>query len=315
MLLRICLLTCTLVVTAFPVFSQYADGPVTLTLKYQLTQGDQFEVTQHEQQESYLTLDGVTQRTSNQRDAVLLLTLREVNTTGATIDASFKQINLLSSSADQKISVNTTTGDNSLYNRLFKAMTGKTFTIVFQQNGTIKSITGLDPIFDEMIAAVPEVKADEKPILKKFLESQFGPEALKASMGLIMPYYPPQAVQVNDSWMNQLYTSDFYHGRIDNFWKLTYGDKYSVKLTNQGKFTTDATEQVDLGGGDKGFVDLAGEITGNYLLNPQTYWPSMCITHTELDGNYIYKATAKRKKDIKVPVHVVMNASYQFKHL
>jgi hypothetical protein len=309
------LLTCSLVIAAVPAFSQYADKPAALPLKYKFTQGDQFEVTQHEQQESYLSLDGVTQRTSNRRDAVLVLILRQVSATEATIDASFKQITLLSSSEDQKISVNTTTGDNSLYNRLFKALTGKTFTLVLQQNGTIKSVTGLNPIFDDMIAAVPEVKADEKPILKKFLESQFGPEALKASLGLVMPYYPPQAVQVNDSWMNQLYTSDFYHGRIDNFWKLSYGDKYSAKLSNAGKFTTDASEEVDLGGGDRGFVDLSGEITGNYVVDPQTGWPSMCITHTELNGNYIYKAAKKRKQDIKVPVRVVMNASYQFKHL
>lgn len=315
MSLRMFFLACSLVIATFPAFSQYADKPVAIELRYKLNQGDQFEVTQHEQQESYLSLEGVTQRTSNQRDAVLVFTLREVGATEATIDASFKQITLLSSTADQKISVNTTTADNSLYNRLFKALTGKTFTVVLQQNGTIKSVTGLDPIFDDMIAAVPEVKANEKPILKKFLESQFGPDALKASLGLILPYYPPQAVQVNDSWMNQLYTSDFYHGRIDNFWKMTYGDKYSVKLNNQGKFTTDASEEVDLGGGDRGFVDLSGEITGNYVINPQTYWPSMCITHTELNGNYIYKATKKRKQDVKVPVHVVMNASYQFKHL
>lgn len=184
-----------------------------------------------------------------------------------------------------------------------------------EPGGTVKSIGGLDAIFDKMIKAVPEVKSKEKPTLKKFLQSQFGAEELKSTLSFVLPYYPGHKVQTGDSWMSQLYTEGFYHGRIDNYWKLDYGDNYTIKLSNNGKFTTDATELIDLGSGEEGYIDLKGELQGKYVIDPETKWPSMCIIHTELNGHYTYKAAKKRKRDIKVPVRVVMDASYNFKHL
>jgi hypothetical protein len=309
------LITALLLTPFFASQAQQETEATSIQIKYKFNKGDQFEEKQRSQEDSYLNLNGDNQRTTNQKNTTLLFTVTAVNSIQATIEASYKQINLLSSSSDQHVSVNTSSDDNGMYNRLFKAMIGKKFTIVMQYNGTLKTITGLSPIFDQMVAAVPEVKAKERPTLKKFLQSQFGAEALKASFAVVLPYYPAREIQANGSWSNLLYTGGFYHGRIDNYWKLEYNDKYTIKLSNKGKFVTDSSEQVDLGGGQKGFVDLDGEVHGNYVIDPQTDWPSICITHTELNGNYIYLSPKKRKKNVEVPVRVVMDASYQFKHL
>lgn len=284
-------------------------------LSYHFTKGDQFEIKQHSQQDSYITLGGVESRTTNGQDGVLQLTVDTVTGNQATMTATFKQIMLLSSNQDQHISVNTTTDDKGVYNRLFKAMTGKTFTVVLQQNGTVKSVSGLNTIFDQMIAAVPEVKADERATLKHFLQSQFGPEAIKFGLSFVLPSYPVRSVQVNGSWMNQLYTGGFYSGRLQNYWKLEYGDKYTIKLSNRGTFSTDSTQEVDMGGGQKGFVDLKGEVKGQYVLDPETDWPTICISHMELKGNYIYESKKRKKDNILVPVRMVKDVSYQFKHL
>jgi hypothetical protein len=284
-------------------------------LSYHFTQGDRFQIKQHSQQDSYLTVDGVESRTTNGQDGVLELTVDTITGNQATLTASFKEISLLSSNRDQHISVNTTTDDQGTYNRLFKAMTGKDFTIVLEQNGTVKSVSGLEAIFDQMIAAVPEVKVTERATLKQFLESQYGPEALKFALSFVLPSYPSRSVQLNGSWMNQLYTGGFYSGRLQNYWKLDYGDKYAIKLSNKGNFSTDSTQEVDMGGGQKGFVDLKGEVKGQYVIDPETDWPTMCISHMELGGNYIYENKKHKKKNILVPVRMVKDVSYQFKHL
>lgn len=284
-------------------------------LAYHFTKGDQFQITQHSQQDSYLTVDGVESRTTNEQDGTLALTATAVSGNQATFSATFRQITLLSSNADQHISVNTTSEDTGVYNRLFKAMTGKSFTIVLENSGTVKSVTGLDSIFDQMIAAVPEVKAADRPVLKKFLESQFGPEAVRFSLAFVLPNYPARSVQLNGSWMNQLYTGGFYSGRMQNYWKLDYGDRYTIKLHNKGNFSTDSTQEVDLGGGQKGFVDLKGEVTGNYVIDPETDWPTLCVSHMELNGNYIYEMKKGKKNKLFVPVRMVKDVSYQFKHM
>lgn len=302
--------------TAFPgAYAQLNNSSNEFNLQYQFTEGDQFQVKQHSQEDSYLDLNGVEQRTTNQLDAIMLLTVTQVNAAQATLEATYKQINLLSSSQNQSITVNTSSDGKDVYNRLFKAMTGKKFTIIMRHNGIISNISGLNSIFDGMIAAVPEVKASERETLKKFLQSQFGAQALKGNLALVLPYYPDMAIQMNGTWTNQLYTNGFYNAHTDNYWKLTFGDKYAINLTNQAKFTTDPTQTVDLGGGQKGHVDLKGTVQGQYMIDPSSGWPSMCIIHAELKGDYIYINPNNSKRNVKVPVRVVKDASYQFKHL
>lgn len=284
-----------------------------LDLHYHFDKGDQFQVHQHANQETYLTLKDVPQRTTNQMDAVLLLTVRDVTEGGgATLDAEYKKISLQSSQDNLNVSVNTEAASDDVFNRLFKALIGKKFTISMDADGTIDTITGMGAIFDQMIGAVQGVKEKEKPVLKTFLENQMGAEQVKANLAVVLPYYPQYKVRTGDSWSSHLYTEGFYHGRIDNYWKLTYGTRYMVKLENKGQFGTDASEEVDLGGGQKGRMDLNGEMIGKYVIDPATSWPSMSIIHTELTGKYTY---IMKKKNMDVPVRIVKDASYQIKHL
>lgn len=313
-MIRKILLTALILVAGMNAFAQ-EETVESYDFKYKFEQGDQYQVTLQTQQESYLTVNGTQSRTTNQRQAQMLFSVQSVNHLEATIAVSYEKLVLISSSSDNQISVNTETEDNGLYNRLFKPLIGKKFTVVLQANGTVKSVSSLSSIFDEMIAAVPEVKSGEKKTLKQFLDAQFGADALKAELAKVLPYYPVRTVQLNGSWSNILYTDGFYHARINNYWKLDFGDKMAINLSNKGRFVSDSTETVDLGGGNTGYVDLKGEMRGKYLLDPETYWPTSCITNTELSGNYIYLNPKKKKKNVTVPVRVVMNASYKFKHL
>lgn len=314
MMKKVVIIACILL-TAVGAYAQEQSRQESFDFKYQFKQGDQFEITLHTQQDSYLTMDGTPSRTTNQRDAQILFTIASVNRLEATIEASYQKLVLISSSGEDNISVNTESSDNGLYNRLFKPLIGKKFTIVIQSNGALKSISSMDAIFDQMIAAVPDVKENEKATLKQFLKAQFGSAALKAELVKVLPYYPVRTVQLNGSWSNLVYSDGFYHARINNYWKLDFGDKMAINISNKGRFVTDSSEQVDLGAGNKGFVDLKGETLGRFLIDPKTYWPASCIVHTELNGNYIYLNPKKKKDNIIVPVRVVMDDSYKFKHL
>lgn len=305
----------TLILSTFLSAFAQNDNPDSFDLKYKFKAGDEYEITVHSQQDSYLTMDNVPTRTTNQRDAQIHFLIKSINHFEATIEADYQKLILVSSSGDDHISVNTGSDGKGLYDRLFKPLIGKKFTIVLQNTGTVKSVSDMSSIFDQMIAAVPEVKSSEKNTLKQFLEAQFGADALKADLAKVFPFYPLRTVQLNGSWSHLLYTEGFYHARINHYWKLDFGDKLAINLSNKGLFVTDSTEQVNLGNGNKGFVNLKGEMTGHYLVDPETYWPTSCITHTELKGEYIYLNPNRKKKNVDVPVRVVMDNSYKFKHL
>lgn len=286
-----------------------------ISLHYHLQLHDRFEMTQHSQQDSYLTLDAGPQRTTQQLDATMLFTVDSLKAGGAVLRVHYESLNLQTSQDQQNISVNTAAAGTDQYSRLFKAMMGQDFFMTLLPDGTLGSIYGMNRVFDRMIAAVPELKPADKATLKHFLQSQFGPAALKTSLAYVLPRYPDHQVQTGDSWMDIEYTKGLYNGRIDNYWRLDYGDRFTLRLSNKGKFSTDASQKVDFGGKQKGYVNLQGTIEGHCLLDPETDWPAMVISHSEMKGNYVYEAERRKKRELKVPVRVVMDASFQFKHL
>ena len=289
-----------------------------LDLRYQLNEGEQFSIQQKANEETYLTLNNVPQRTSNQKTTTLLLTVQHMGAGGvATLQAEYKQINLYSNQDNITIAVNTEGSETDIYNQLFKALTGKPFTIQMKTNGEILDIKGMDTIFSQMIAALPGVKEKEKPQLMEFLNNQMGPDQIKANLSLVLPYYPDFKVHTNASWSSHLQTKGFYNGRIDNYWKLTFGTKYMIKLENKGLFGTDASQVVDLGSELEGRMQLDGQITGQYIIDPATAWPTRSILHSELKGDFTYflKKRKKKKGELKAPVRVVRDASFEIKHL
>ncbi len=299
-------------------FSGLLSAQEYLDLHYTFKAGDQYQIHQKASQETYLTVQGVPQRTSNQKEALLLLTVKNVAPGGiAEMEAEYKRIILHSNEKNNTISVNTEMQEDDIFNRLFKSLIGKKFTIEMATNGNIEAVSGMDTIFNQMIAALPGVKKKEKPVLKEFLIKQMGPEQIKSSLSLVLPYYPSFNVRTGDSWSSHLNTKGFYNGRIDNYWKLTFGTPHIVKLENTGKFGTDASEVVDLGSGQKGRMNLDGEIKGTYVINPETAWPTRSVIHSELNGDFIFYIMKKKKKkdELKVPVRVVRNGSYEIKHL
>lgn len=288
-----------------------------LEMQYTLAKGDRFEMTQHSRQENYLTLDGVLQRTTQELDAVIQFSVTAMEYPTATLEGRFEKLTLLSSGDNQQVSVNTGGDENDLYNKAFKQIIGKPFRLSMYTDGTIKDIQGLESLFDSIVSTLSLKKEDERNAMKQLLESQFGSEELKAKLVMVLPHYPSHAIGTGDSWLDVIYTDGFYHGRIDNYWKLDYGDSHTIKLSNRGKFTTDNSEVVDLGSGLKGTIDLAGETQGRFAVDPATGWPLICTQHTELNGKYTYKANRKLKlkRDLEVPVRVVSDINYHIKHL
>jgi hypothetical protein len=62
---------------------------------------------------------------------------------------------------------------------------------------------------------------------------------------------------------------------------------------------------------------IEGTQSINYLVNRESGLPSICVQNTEMKGEYIYLANRKKqlKKDLKVPVRIITNASYKIKQV
>ncbi len=286
-----------------------------IPLQYHFSKGDRFEMQRQSTRDSYLQIQGVSQRTTQQLKDTLLFTIASVSDGTATISVQFKNIFLLASGDNRQMSVNTQSGGKDIFNQVFRKIINKPFTLTMTSGGMIKNISGLSEILQNMQETVAKKSASERAAFKTLLEQQFGPEALKTSLQEALPQYPDNSVRTGDSWTNFLNTGGALSGRIQYYWKMDYGDKYSINLSSKGNFSTDKDKVVPLGNNMEGNVMMTGELQGKYAIDPGSGWPNLCVQHTEVKGNYIYKPNDKMKNGLTVPVRIVSDEQYSIRHL
>ena len=287
-------------------------------LHFNFKEGSEFQIHQKANKETYLTVGEVEQRTSNQKETKLMLTVKKVNPDGsATLSANYQRIILSSSQDGNKIYVDTKSEESDVFNKLFKALIDQKFNVTISEYGKIESVSGMDPIFDKMIDALSGVKKNEKEELKAFLITSMGPEQVKLNLSFVIPQYALFKVHKGDAWTNHTKAKSLYGGTIDNYWELQYGNDFMAKLENKAKYYSEPSTIIDLGGGQEGRAQLEGDITSNYVINASSSWPTRSIVHSELKGDFIFmgdKKKRKKKGNLKVPVRIIQNISYEIKH-
>src|SRR5699024_4409986 len=87
-------------------------------LHFDFKEGSEFQIHQKANKETYLTVGEVEQRTSNEKETKLMLTVKKVNPDGsATLSANYQRIILSSSQNGNKIYVDTKSEGSDVFNK------------------------------------------------------------------------------------------------------------------------------------------------------------------------------------------------------
>ncbi|MBX5438369.1 MAG: hypothetical protein IRZ29_02370 [Thermoflavifilum sp.] len=285
-------------------------------LQYVFQQGSTFELKVQDRSETYLTIQDSHQRTSTQGNYTLQLRVTDVfpATSSASIEAKYTQIFLTASSQDLTNTINTEGHAQDALNLVFRRLTEKPFYFTIQSNGTIQDIKGIDSLIAYALEAIPAqtAKADRQAIVQ-FVQEQFNADAFHNQFISLFPRYADHAVQVGDGWTDIMQLAGRLGGSLTTAWKLDYGDKYGLKISGQGNMISNKAALIDLGGGIKGNVDVQGKTQSSYLVSAANGWPTRSVQHTEMSGEYVYRAAynKKMKQDIHIPVRYVHDLQYE----
>lgn len=90
--------------------------------------------------------------------------------------------------------------DNGTENNPLSALKGASFNMVITPKGTVKSVSGVEKMLNDM---AEKSSKDSSTIskIKEALNKQFGPEAIKASMEAALKIYPEKPVKPGESWI------------------------------------------------------------------------------------------------------------------
>ncbi|WP_109695203.1 DUF6263 family protein [Chitinophaga deserti] len=287
-------------------------------LNYKLKTGSEFSLSQESRSETYITVSEVIQRTTRDYNNKMSVKVTDANPGKYTLAWAYTDIKFNFNAKNQNIYVDAKTDhpDEPLQGAL-KLMLNQSFTVEIQGNGSIVKVDGLDALLDKASEAFAKLKTDERDAYKKLLKDQFGTDAFRGWLEQLLVIYPVHGIKNGTQWEESVPLRGGLKGRIDLYWNLQHWDGQTAKINTTGNIKTDKVETFTIEEGIQATASIDGTLTTNYLINRESGFPSIAVQNTEMKGEYVYLANRKKqlKKDLKVPVKIVTNASYKIKQI
>jgi|GEM_PF-556093 len=304
---------------AIPAFAQeQPEQRDFIDLSYNFQKGQQFELKQESRSETYTTVDDVTNRVTRDFNNTITIDVDDNIAGVATLIFRYKELKFNFNTRNQNILVDANTpNDKEPFQAALKSILNHPFTVTLQSTGYITKINGLDELLDKASATFTSLKENEQEAYKKLMKDQFGTNAFRSWLEQLLVTYPVRSIKLGTRWEENVPLRTGLVGSIDLYWNLQTWDAKTVKINGTGKVNTNKVETFTIEDGIQATAEINGDIMTNYLIDRSSGLPSIAAQNTEMNGTYTYLANkAKRiKKDIKVPVKIVTNASYKIKQM
>jgi hypothetical protein len=101
---------------------------------------------------------------------------------------------------DSKKPIEELSEEEKIMARLMNGMIGKSINVIFAPNGSVKSVSGFEQIYQSL---VNNIEPTERDMLRTSLQS-FNDEAMKQTFEQTFCFYPQKSVKVGDTWQNNV---------------------------------------------------------------------------------------------------------------
>jgi len=166
---------------------------------------------------------------------------------------------------DSKSPAENLTGIDQMLGRMFGGMIGQSLTAVFAPDGSVKSVTGMEAIGENMVRAV----ANDGPMGAQFgaqMRQQFNDDAIKGMFEQSFKLYPAGTVSVGASWDTEIMT-------MASNMNVGVKTKYTLREVNNNIATVAVEGETEMTiAGMEG--KIAGTQTGTMTINTRTGIPA-----------------------------------------
>lgn len=154
---------------------------------------------------------------------------------------------------------------------IYKAMTGKTYTMKVDQKGKVISVDGLDAVKSSILNSVKkQVTAEEFKFFTQVINSSLSKEALSSQFEETMNIFPNKTLALNESWSdNQKIDKGPMKGNVSMKRTLTSVEPTNTTITVVGTQKLKGTESQQ---GMSMSADNNANVDGKILIDTQSGW-------------------------------------------
>lgn len=140
--------------------------------------------------------------TGNRLEYVIDLNIKSKNTDEVHADYIFKEIVMSFSSPTMSFTIDSKNkADNTLdINNFFDCLIRKSLQIVVSPDGSVKTVTGFQPIMEDIQKVISSANETDRRIIGMFIQMSFHEFAVKTGFEQSFKMYPDKEIKVGDSW-------------------------------------------------------------------------------------------------------------------
>ncbi len=201
------------------------------------------------------------------------MNIREKSTDGIQAQLLYKDMEYYLSSPMMKMAyssknpVETPSDMDKMLGKMFGCLIGKPFSMQIASDGSVKSVSGMDVIVDEMVKAAGPSDGQIAAQTAASMKQQFSDEAMKRMFEQSLKIYPPKAVKTGESWdAEQTYSASGM--------STTSKTKYTLKEVKKNIAVVDFESTIEMKPATSGMGGkLAGTQTGVIQIDVKTGMP------------------------------------------
>lgn len=197
---------------------------------------------------------------------------------------------------------------NKLLSSLLKSMVNKPFTVKISNTGTIKSVDGLEAIYQGMMSELSAKYPDMSPQTLNSVFSQmqqaYGEDAFKGSFEMYMNLYPEGEVAVNDTWNKQIELRAGMEGAYDVTYTYTGESNGNQQITASGKMQTANKDAYTKINGMDARYDLTGDFDGTFEVDTKTGWIRKADIKQTAAGEISVKPNEQMPEGMTIPMEM-----------
>jgi hypothetical protein len=267
-----------------------------------LTQGNTYYMVTNAKMLISQTINGQQQDVTSIIAAKMSFKVTGVTDTAYAMDVTFNRISMKMDAAGQNMDFDSDNKGKDALSTIMGNMTSKPFIIIMTKKGRIASINGIDRIYDDLFAGVPDIPADQQAQLKSQMIQSFGSDAFKNNIEVATAIFPDTKISKGDKWtvnskltapMKAQVKTAFVLQEITDATYLVHGDA-TIVSDNDAPFT-------EINGLPMKYA-VTGTSTYEMKLDKATHWTTEAKVTQTIKGNVQIKDNPKVPGGMTVPI-------------
>lgn len=219
-----------------------------------------------------------------------------------TIASKFEEINMEMKNDMMNFSMSSEKIDesnpmNAMMSRAMRGMKKSTLTMIMDEYGKIKEITGFDKMMENAFADNPDLSPEIQAQIKAQLAQSINEEALKTQMSYTSQFYKKEEMKVGDTWNVETPKTDLVPFNMNTEYTLKEITDETVIVTGKSKMEnveSVVTEGLEMTA--EGVMDI--ELT----INRSTGWVKTALITQDITTLTITNVNGEK---MEMPMHMV----------